>query len=49
MFSINLGSPTVADDMILLSLSVNGLHHMLDIYYHYSETWRYEYNEKNVP
>ena len=37
-------SPTVADDMVLISFSKNGLQNMLDICYRYSCKWRYEYN-----
>ena len=37
-------SPTVADDMVLYSLSKDGLNTMLDICFNYSMKWRYEYN-----
>lgn len=41
---INVSSPTVADDMVLISLSKSGLQHMMDTCFHYSCDWRYEYN-----
>ena len=44
MYDFNLGSPTVADDMVLFSLSKHGLDEMLNICYMYSLKWRFEYN-----
>ena len=40
---MNVCSPTVADDMVLLALSVAGLLCVLCICYAYSCKWRYEY------
>ena len=37
-------SPTVADDMVLVSLSKQGMDEMLDICWKYSQKWRYFYN-----
>ncbi len=44
MHDINLSCPTVADDMVLMSLSKSGLQRMLNICYEYSCEWRYDYN-----
>ncbi|MES9881493.1 MAG: reverse transcriptase family protein [Sedimenticola sp.] len=41
---INISCPTVADDMMLMSLSKIGLQRMMDICYKYSCNWRYDYN-----
>ena len=41
MLTIDVCSPTVADNMALLALSVAGL---LRICYAYSSKWRYEYS-----
>ena len=41
---MNVCSPTVADDMVLLALSVAGLLCLLCICYAYSCKWRYEYS-----
>ena len=38
------GSPTLADDMTLISLSPLYLQKQLDICYDYSKTWKYEYS-----
>ena len=40
----SLCAPTVADDMLLLSLSRNSLQIMLNECYRYSCMWRYQYN-----
>ena len=42
--NISAWSPTVADDMVLISFSKIGLQNMMDICYRYSCKWRYEYN-----
>ena len=42
--NMNLCSPTVADDMILMSFSNVGIQKMLDICADYSQRWRFEYN-----
>jgi hypothetical protein len=42
--NVRVSSPTVADDMLLVSYSVNGLNGMLDICSEYSKRWRYSYN-----
>ena len=44
MLNINVSCPTVADDMVLLALSVSGLALLLCICYAYSCKWRYEYS-----
>ena len=44
IITINVCSPTVADDMVLLALSVAGLLCLLCICYAYSCKWRYEYS-----
>ena len=44
MLTMNVCSPTVADDMVLLALSVAGLLCLLCICYAYSCKWRYEYS-----
>ena len=36
--------PTVADDMLLVSFSVQGLNAMLNICDKYSKQWQYQYN-----
>ena len=41
---IPLGYPTVADDMVQVSLSRVGLSNMLDVCDAYSRRWRYLYN-----
>ena len=43
-YEINFGSPTVADDMVLMSFSKKGLEQMLHICWLYSCKWRYYYN-----
>lgn len=43
---IFLGSPSVADDMLLCSYSKAGLDGMLRICFAYSQLWRYLYNAK---
>ena len=43
-YEINVGSPTVADDMVLMSFSKKGLDQMLHICWLYSCKWRYYYN-----
>ena len=44
VFNTNLGTPTVADDMVLVSFSKYGLEQMLIICHKYFLKWRYEYN-----
>lgn len=44
IYNIYFGSPTVADDMTLLSYSRAGMECMLKICYDYSLKWRYLYN-----
>lgn len=44
IYNYNIGSPTVADDMILFSMSKYSLDQMLQICYNYSLKWRFEYN-----
>ena len=41
IYDIPLGSPTVADDMVLVSFSKFGLDRMLEICNTYSLKWRY--------
>ena len=43
IFNINCGSPAVADDKLILSLSKLGADHMIKICYNHSGKWRYEY------
>ena len=44
-YGVNVASPTLADDMVLLSFLKFGLDNMLDICYRYSCKWRF-YNAK---
>ena len=44
IFNLKAGSPTVADDMVLVSFSKHGLNHMLNTCHNYAMKWRYEYN-----
>jgi hypothetical protein len=44
VYNTCFASPTVADDMCLISLSKTSLDKMLDICYNYSCKWRYSYN-----
>ena len=44
MYGKQICSPTVADDMVLVSLSKQGMNEMLDICWKYSQKWRYFYN-----
>ncbi|MES9994111.1 MAG: reverse transcriptase family protein [Candidatus Thiodiazotropha sp.] len=41
---MSLASPTVCDDMLLLSLSKNSLDNLMHICYRYSCLWRYDYS-----
>jgi len=41
LYGLNVASPTLANDMVLLSFSKGGLDNMLDICYRYSCKWRY--------
>ncbi|MES9883123.1 MAG: reverse transcriptase family protein [Sedimenticola sp.] len=43
-YDTNCSSPTVADDMVLVSYSKNGLQTMMNICNEYSCKWRYKYN-----
>ena len=42
--TVNCSCPTVADDMVLISLSKNGLAQLMSVSYVYSCNWRYRYN-----
>ena len=44
MYNIGVSSPTVADDMTLVSFSEKGMNAMLEMCDKYSKRWRYEYN-----
>ena len=44
IYELKAGSPTVADDMVLVSFSKHGIHRMLNICHNYAMKWRYEYN-----
>lgn len=44
IYDLNACSPTVADDMVIVSFSRFGLQRMIDICHRYSKSWRYEYN-----
>ena len=44
LYDINMAAPTVADDMVLLSYSKNGLDNMLQICTNYANKWRFLYN-----
>jgi hypothetical protein len=44
VYDTRQSTPTVADDMLLISFSVQGLKQMLDICNNYSKLWRYSYN-----
>ena len=43
MYAINCGSPTVADDMLVCSYSVNGLIQILVLCLRYGHKWRFEH------
>ena len=43
IYKINLSSPTVADDMILMSLTRKGLSILMQICYRYAFKWHYGY------
>ena len=43
-FDVNMNSPTVADDMVLVSLSKSGMDSMIEMCWQYSLKWRYFYN-----
>ena len=43
-FNLKAGSPTVADDMVLVSFSKHGLDRMINTCHNYAMKWRYEYN-----
>ena len=43
MYDINCGSPTVADDMLVCSFSVNGLIQILVLCLRYGHKWRFEH------
>ena len=43
MYDINCGSPTVADDMLVCSFSVNGLIQILILCLRYGHKWRFEH------
>lgn len=42
--NVNVAAPTQADDVVLLSISKDGLSKLLDMCKAYSEKWRYIYN-----
>lgn len=44
VYNTHVSSPTVADDMALVSFSRSGLEQLLDICYTYACKWRYFYN-----
>jgi hypothetical protein len=44
IYNFHASSPTVADDMVLLSYSVSGLQKMIDLCNNYSRKWRFLYN-----
>jgi len=44
LYCLNMSCPTVADDMVLISLSRNGLQQMLNLCHVYACKWRFEYN-----
>ena len=44
MLNMNVCAPTVADDMVLMALSIAGLAILLCICYAYSCKWRYDYS-----
>ncbi|KAH3801430.1 hypothetical protein DPMN_155080 [Dreissena polymorpha] len=44
MYGLNVNSPTVADDMILIAFSKHALDSMMKLCYDYSCKWRFEYN-----
>ena len=44
LYGLNMSCPTVADDMVLISLSMNGLQQMLNLCHAYACKWRFEYN-----
>ena len=46
LYENNLASPTVADDMCLVTLSKGALDQMMNICFRYSCKWRYEYNAR---
>ena len=43
MYNVDLCSPTVADDMVLVYFSKSGLDQMLALRYNYAMKWRLEY------
>ena len=44
LYNMNVCSPTVADDMVLVSLTKAGLDGLLAICHRYAMKWRFEYN-----
>jgi hypothetical protein len=46
VYGINYSCPSFADDMVLLSLSSNGLQELMNICYEYGIQFRYTYNAK---
>ena len=44
MYNIDLCSPTVAVEMVLVSFSKSGLDQMVALCYNYAMKWRFEYN-----
>lgn len=44
IFNLSVCSPTVADDMVLVSFSKTGMDNMLEICWQYAKKWRYFYN-----
>ena len=44
MLNMSVCAPTVADDMVLMALSIAGLAILLCICYAYSCKWRYDYS-----
>ena len=44
LYGLNVASPTLDEDILLLPYSKNGLDNMLDICYKFFCKWRYFYN-----
>ena len=45
---LKAGSSTVAEDIVLVSISKNGLDHMLNTCNYYAMEWQYYYKSLNV-
>ncbi|KAH3846824.1 hypothetical protein DPMN_089131 [Dreissena polymorpha] len=44
LYDLNVCAPTVADDMVLVSVAKHGLDNMLNFCYEFSKKWRFLYN-----